>query len=144
MHTVRTQLEYFSTRGPTAVGLLQRVCPRSTRDGRRSDIVTGRLYDEQQMCSTVVECVSPLDLHGATLVGEFLGDALRCRHRSTSKTNQAWGGIQPYDYPSGLERGTGSPGSSSPVCDHRFWARFSPVLSPGRGDRHQPSMGWAR
>jgi pimeloyl-ACP methyl ester carboxylesterase len=105
VHTVRTQLDYF-----------QRVIPL-VRDHYTvyaldlpgmgwSDIVVGARYEEPQLRSAVVEFASGLDLHDVTLAGESLGGGLALgasidlKDRVTRVV-----AFNPYDYPSGLERG---------------------------------------
>jgi pimeloyl-ACP methyl ester carboxylesterase len=123
VHTVRTQLDYF-----------QRVIPL-VRDHYTvyavdlpgmgwSDIVPGARYEEPQLRSAVVEFVSGLNLQGVTLAGESLGGALALGASIDLKgrVNRVVA-FNPYDYPSGLERGN-------------FLARFiigsvrMPVLGP--------------
>jgi len=122
MHTVRTQLDYF-----------QRVIPRLTDHYTTyaldlpgmgwSDIVPGAKYEEPQLRSAVVEFVSGLNLHGVTLAGESLGAALALSASIDLKdrVNRVVA-FNPYDYPSGLERGN-------------WLARFiiSSVRAPGLG-----------
>jgi pimeloyl-ACP methyl ester carboxylesterase len=105
IHTVRSQLDYF-----------QRVIPLlwdhytvyavDLPGMGWSDIVAGARYEELQMRSAVVEFVNGLNLYGVTLAGESLGGALAL---STSidlkdRVSQVVS-FNPYDYPSGLERG---------------------------------------
>jgi len=123
IHTVRTQLVYF-----------QRVIPL-VRDHYTvyaldlpgmgwSDIVAGARYEEPQLRSAVVEFVSGLNLQGVTLAGESLGGALALGASVGLKDRVSRVvALNPYDYPSGLERGN-------------FIARFiigsvrMPVLGP--------------
>jgi pimeloyl-ACP methyl ester carboxylesterase len=123
MHTVRTQLDYF-----------QRVIPL-VRDHYTvyaldlpgmgwSDIVADARYEEPQLRSAVVEFVNGLGLHNVTLAGESLGAGLALGTSIDLKDRVSRVvAFNPYDYPSGLERGN-------------FIARFiigsvrMPVLGP--------------
>jgi pimeloyl-ACP methyl ester carboxylesterase len=122
IHTVRSQLDYF-----------QRVIP-SLWDHYTvyavdlpgmgwSDIVPGAKYEEPQLRSAVVEFVNGLNLHGVTLAGESLGGALALGASIDLKDRVSrLVAFNPYDYPSGLERGN-------------WLARFiiSSVRAPGLG-----------
>jgi pimeloyl-ACP methyl ester carboxylesterase len=105
MHTIRTQLDYF-----------QRVIPQlwdsftvyalDLPGMGWSDIVPGARYEEPELRAAVVEFVTGLDLHNVTLAGESLGGALAL-HASVDLKGRVAGVVafNPYDYPSGLERG---------------------------------------
>jgi pimeloyl-ACP methyl ester carboxylesterase len=122
MHTVRSQLDYF-----------QRVIPLlwdhytvyavDLPGMGWSDIVPRAKYEEPQLRSAVVEFVSGLNLHGVTLAGESLGGALALSASIDLKDRvDRVVAFNPYDYPSGLERGN-------------WLARFiiSNVRAPGLG-----------
>lgn len=105
MHTVRGQLDYF-----------QRVIPLlwdhytvyavDLPGMGWSDIVPGARYEEPQLRAAVVEFVSGLDLHSVTLAGESLGGALALSASVDLKDRVSQVvAFNPYDYPSGLERG---------------------------------------
>jgi pimeloyl-ACP methyl ester carboxylesterase len=105
MHTIRTQLDYF-----------QRVIPQlwdsftvyalDLPGMGWSDIVPGARYEEPELRAAVVEFVTGLDLHEITLAGESLGGALAL-HASVDLKGRVARVVafNPYDYPSGLERG---------------------------------------
>jgi pimeloyl-ACP methyl ester carboxylesterase len=105
LHTVRTQLDYF-----------QRVLPALWDEFTIyaldlpgmgwSDVVPGARYDEPELCSAVVEFVKALDLRHVTLAGESIGAAIALL-ASIELTDNVRNVIafNPYDYPSGLERG---------------------------------------
>ncbi|HZC54229.1 MAG TPA: alpha/beta hydrolase [Mycobacterium sp.] len=105
LHTVRTQLDYF-----------QRVIPALWDEFTVyaldfpgmgwSDIVAGARYNEPELRSAVVEFVRTLDLRDVTLAGESMGAALALS-ASIELTDNVRNVIafNPYDYPSGLERG---------------------------------------
>ncbi|MUL74538.1 alpha/beta fold hydrolase [Mycolicibacterium sp. CBMA 226] len=105
IHTVRTQLDYFQRVIPLLWDQFTVYAVDLPGMGW-SDIVPGREYEEPEMRSAVVEFVNALDLKSVTLAGESLGGALallaavdlaeRVRHVVA---------LNPYDYPSGLERG---------------------------------------
>jgi pimeloyl-ACP methyl ester carboxylesterase len=105
LHTVRTQLDYF-----------QRVMP-ALRDEFTvyavdlpgmgwSDIVPGARYGEPELVSAIVEFIRILDLHKVTLAGESMGAAIALL-ASIDLADHVRKVIafNPYDYPSGLERG---------------------------------------
>ncbi|MEE6135101.1 alpha/beta hydrolase [Mycobacterium sp. 050128] len=105
LHTVRTQLDYF-----------QRVIPGLWDDFTVyaldlpgmgwSDIVPGARYGEAELRSAVIEFVTLLELHGVTLAGESMGAALSLLASVDLADNvSAVIAFNPYDYPSGLERG---------------------------------------
>ena len=105
LHTVRTQLDYF-----------QRVIPAISDEFTVyaldfpgmgwSDIVPGARHGEPQLRTAVVEFVKALDLHDVTLAGESMGAAVALL-ASIELTDNVRNVIafNPYDYPSGLERG---------------------------------------
>lgn len=105
LHTVRTQLDYF-----------QRVIPALWDEFKIyaldlpgmgwSDIVPGMRYGEPELRRAVVEFVETLDLRDVTLAGESMGGALALL-ASIELTDRVRNVIafNPYDYPSGLERG---------------------------------------
>ncbi|OBI53194.1 alpha/beta fold hydrolase [Mycobacterium sp. E787] len=146
LHTVRTQLDYF-----------QRVVPALSDDFTVyaldlpgmgwSDIVPGARYGEPELRGAVVEFITELDLHNATLAGESMGGALALL-ASIELTDNVRGVVafNPYDYPSGLERGNwfarliGSgvrPPGSGPIfarLENRII--LEGVLAGGFADRH--------
>ncbi len=105
LHTVRTQLDYF-----------QRVIP-ALRDEFTvyaldfpgmgwSDIVPGARYGEPELRSAVVEFIKAFNLHEVTLVGESMGAAIALSASIELADNVSNViAFNPYDYPSGLERG---------------------------------------
>jgi pimeloyl-ACP methyl ester carboxylesterase len=105
LHTVRTQLDYF-----------QRVLPALWDEFTVyaldlpgmgwSDVVPDARYDEPELRSAVVEFISVLDLHDATLAGESMGGAIALL-ASIELTDHVRNVVafNPYDYPGGLERG---------------------------------------
>jgi pimeloyl-ACP methyl ester carboxylesterase len=105
LHTVRTQLDYF-----------QRVIPAFSEEFTVyavdlpgmgwSDIVAGARYNEPELRSAVVEFVRMLDLHEVTLAGESMGAAIALLASIDLVDNVSDViAFNPYDYPSGLERG---------------------------------------
>jgi pimeloyl-ACP methyl ester carboxylesterase len=105
LHTVRTQLDYF-----------QRVIPALWDEFTVfavdlpgmgwSDIAAGSRYGEPELRSAVVEFVKFLALHDVTLVGESMGAALGLLASIDLPDNVSTViAFNPYDYPSGLERG---------------------------------------
>jgi pimeloyl-ACP methyl ester carboxylesterase len=123
VHTVRTQLDYFQR----VIPLLwdhYTVYALDLPGMGWSDIVPGAKYEEPQLRSAVVEFAQGLDLHDVTLAGESLGAALALGASVDIKDRVSRVvAFNPYDYPSGLERGN-------------FIARFiigsvrMPVLGP--------------
>lgn len=105
LHTVRTQLDYF-----------QRVMPALSDEFTVyaldlpgmgwSDIVPSARYNEPELRSAVVEFIRTLDLHEVTLAGESMGAAISLL-ASIDLTDNVRNVVafNPYDYPSGLERG---------------------------------------
>jgi pimeloyl-ACP methyl ester carboxylesterase len=105
LHTVRTQLDYF-----------QRVVP-ALRDEFTvyaldlpgmgwSDVVPHARYGEPELRGAVVEFIRTLDLRGVTLAGESMGAAIALLASIDLPDNvRNVVAFNPYDYPSGLERG---------------------------------------
>jgi pimeloyl-ACP methyl ester carboxylesterase len=123
VHTVRTQLDYFQRVIPF-VREHYTVYALDLPGMGWSDIVAGARYEEPQLRSAVVEFVIGLNLHGVSLAGESLGAALALGASIDLKDRVSRVvAFNPYDYPSGLERGN-------------FIARFiigsvrMPVLGP--------------
>lgn len=105
LHTVRTQLDYF-----------QRVIPALWDEFTIyaldfpgmgwSDIVPGARPGEPELHGAVVEFIRTLDLHDVTLAGESMGAAAALLASTELKDNVCEViAFNPYDYPSGLERG---------------------------------------
>lgn len=105
LHTVRTQLDYF-----------QRVIPELWDEFTVyaldlpgmgwSDIAPGARYDEPQLRSAVVEFVRALGLRDVTLAGESMGAAIALLASvDLADSVRDVVAFNPYDYPSGLERG---------------------------------------
>jgi pimeloyl-ACP methyl ester carboxylesterase len=105
LHTVRTQLDYF-----------QRVLPALWDEFTVyaldlpgmgwSDIVPGARYGEPELRGAVVEFIRTLDLRGVTLAGESMGAAIALLASIDLPDNvRNVVAFNPYDYPSGLERG---------------------------------------
>jgi pimeloyl-ACP methyl ester carboxylesterase len=105
LHTVRTQLDYF-----------QRVVPALWDDFTVyaldlpgmgwSDVVRGARYGEAELRPAVVEFIKTLDLREVTLAGESMGGALALLASIELKDRvSSVIAFNPYDYPSGLERG---------------------------------------
>ncbi len=105
LHTVRTQLDYFQRALP---GLWDEfaVYVLDLPGMGWSDIVPGARYGEPELRSAVVEFVKTLGLQGVTLAGESMGAALSLL-ASIDLTENVRNVVafNPYDYPSGLERG---------------------------------------
>jgi pimeloyl-ACP methyl ester carboxylesterase len=105
MHTVRGQLDYFQRVIPLLWDQFTVYAVDLPGMGW-SDIVPGARYEEPQLRSAVVEFVSGLNLHGVTLAGESLGGALALTASVDLKDRVSRVvAFNPYDYPSGLERG---------------------------------------
>ncbi|OMC43595.1 alpha/beta hydrolase [Mycobacterium sp. IS-2888] len=105
LHTVRTQLDYF-----------QRVIPALWDEFTVyaldlpgmgwSDIAAGARYNEPELRSAVVEFVRALNLRDVTLAGESMGAAVALLASIELRDNaRNVIAFNPYDYPSGLERG---------------------------------------
>ncbi len=146
LHTVRTQLDYF-----------QRVMPKlwdsftvyalDLPGMGWSDIVPGARYGEPELRGAAVEFIKALDLHGATLAGESMGGALALLASIELADNvRNVVAFNPYDYPSGLERGnwfarmigTGVrlPGSGPIFARLENRLILEGVLAGGFADRH--------
>jgi pimeloyl-ACP methyl ester carboxylesterase len=108
LHTVRTQLDYF-----------QRVVPALWDEFTIyaldlpgmgwSDIMPGARYGEPELRSAVVEFIRTLGLRDVTLAGESMGAAIALLASTELKGNvRNVIAFNPYDYPSGLERGNWS------------------------------------
>jgi pimeloyl-ACP methyl ester carboxylesterase len=146
LHTVRTQLDYF-----------QRVVPALWDEFTIyaldlpgmgwSDIMPGARYGEPELRSAVVEFIRTLGLRDVTLAGESMGAAIALLASTELK------GIvrnviafNPYDYPSGLERGNWSarligtaarlPGSGPIVTRMENHAILRAVLRGGFADHN--------
>jgi pimeloyl-ACP methyl ester carboxylesterase len=105
MHTVRTQLDYFQRVMPLLWDHYT-VYALDLPGMGWSDIVPGARYEEPQLRSAVVEFVTGLGLQGVTLAGESLGGALALGASIDLKDRVSRVvAFNPYDYPSGLERG---------------------------------------
>ncbi|MCV7439409.1 alpha/beta fold hydrolase [Mycobacterium seoulense] len=105
LHTVRTQLDYFQRVIP---GLWDEftVYALDLPGMGWSDIVPGARYGEPELRIAVVEFVKSLGLRDVTLAGESMGAAialLASIELSDRVSNVV--AFNPYDYPSGLERG---------------------------------------
>jgi pimeloyl-ACP methyl ester carboxylesterase len=122
MHTIRTQLDYFHRVIPQLWDSYT-VYALDLPGMGWSDIVPGARYEEPDLRAAVVEFVTGLDLHDVTLAGESLGGALALQASIDLKERVSRAvSFNPYDYPSGLERGN-------------LFARFivSSVRMPGLG-----------
>ncbi|OBJ35409.1 alpha/beta fold hydrolase [Mycobacterium colombiense] len=105
LHTVRTQLDYFQRVVPALWDEFT-VYALDLPGMGWSDIVTGARYDEPELRGAAAEFIKTLGLHDVTLAGESMGGAIALltsidlpdRVRNVVAFN-------PYDYPSGLERG---------------------------------------
>lgn len=146
LHTVRTQLDYF-----------QRVVP-ALRDEFTvyaldlpgmgwSDVVPHARYGEPELRGAVVEFIRTLDLRGVTLAGESMGAAIALLASIDLPDNvRNVVAFNPYDYPSGLERGnwfarligTGVrlPGSGPVFARMENRLILRAVLRGGFADRH--------
>jgi pimeloyl-ACP methyl ester carboxylesterase len=105
LHTVRTQLDYFQRALP---GLWDEftVYALDLPGMGWSDIVAGARDGEPELRGAVVEFIETLGLQGVTLAGESMGAALALL-ASIELTDNVRNVVafNPYDYPSGLERG---------------------------------------
>jgi pimeloyl-ACP methyl ester carboxylesterase len=122
MHTIRTQLDYFHRVIPQLWDSYT-VYALDLPGMGWSDIEPGARYEEPDLRAAVVEFVTGLDLHDVTLAGESLGGALALQASIDLKERVRRAiSFNPYDYPSGLERGN-------------LFARFiiSSVRMPGLG-----------
>lgn len=105
LHTVRTQLDYFQRVVPALWDEFT-VYALDLPGMGWSDIVTGARYGEPELRGAAAEFIKTLGLHDVTLAGESMGGAIALltsidlpdRVRNVVAFN-------PYDYPSGLERG---------------------------------------
>jgi pimeloyl-ACP methyl ester carboxylesterase len=105
LHTVRTQLDYFQRVVPALWDEFT-VYALDLPGMGWSDIVPGARYDEPELRSAVVEFTKTLDLQGVTLAGESMGGALALLASIDLADNvRNVVAFNPYDYPSGLERG---------------------------------------
>ncbi len=105
MHTIRTQLDYFHRVIPQLWDAFTVYAVDLPGMGW-SDIVPGARYEEPELRAAVVEFVTGLDLHDATLAGESLGGALALQASVDLKDRVSRViAFNSYDYPSGLERG---------------------------------------
>ena len=105
LHTVRTQLDYFQRVMPALWDEFT-VYALDLPGMGWSDIIPGAGPGEPELRSAVVEFIRTLDLHDVTLAGESMGAALALL-ASIELTGNVRNVIafNPYDYPSGLERG---------------------------------------
>src|ERR1700747_3645948 len=105
LHTVRTQLDYFQRALP---GLWDEftVYALDLPGMGWSDIVPGARDGEPELRRAVVEFIETLGLHVVTLAVESIGAALALL-ASIELTENVRNVVafNPYDYPSGLERG---------------------------------------
>lgn len=105
LHTVRTQLDYFQRVVPALWDEFT-VYALDLPGMGWSDIVTGARYGEPELRGAAAEFIKTLGLHDVTSAGESMGGAIALltsidlpdRVRNVVAFN-------PYDYPSGLERG---------------------------------------
>jgi pimeloyl-ACP methyl ester carboxylesterase len=105
MHTIRTQLDYFQRVIPLLWNSFTVYAVDLPGMGW-SDIVPGAEYEEPDLRAAAVEFVTGLDLHDVTLAGESLGGALALQASIDLKERVTRVvAFNPYDYPSGLERG---------------------------------------
>jgi pimeloyl-ACP methyl ester carboxylesterase len=105
IHTIRTHLDYFHRVIPQLWDSFT-VYALDLPGMGWSDIVGGARYEEPDMRAAVVEFITGLDLHDVTLAGESLGGALALQVSIDLKDRIARVvSFNPYDYPSGLERG---------------------------------------
>jgi len=105
MHTIRTQLDYFHRVIPQLSDSFT-VYALDLPGMGWSDIVPGASYEEPQLRSAAVDFVTGLELSNVTLAGESLGGALSISASIDLKDRVSRVvAFNPYDYPSGLERG---------------------------------------
>jgi len=105
MHTIRTQLDYFHRVIPQLWDSFT-VYALDLPGMGWSDIVSGARYEEPNLRAAVVDFVTGLDLHDVILAGESLGGALALQASVDLKDRVSRVvAFNPYDYPSGLERG---------------------------------------
>jgi pimeloyl-ACP methyl ester carboxylesterase len=105
LHTVRTQLDYFQ-RVMTALRDEFTIYALDLPGMGWSDIVPSARYNEPELRSAVVEFIRMLGLREVTVAGESMGAAISLL-ASIDLTDNVRNVIafNPYDYPSGLERG---------------------------------------
>jgi len=105
LHTVRTQLDYFQRAIPALWDEFTIYALDFPGMGW-SNIVKDARYGEPELRGAVVEFIRALDLHDVTLAGESMGAAVALL-ASIELTDNLRNVIafNPYDYPSGLERG---------------------------------------
>jgi pimeloyl-ACP methyl ester carboxylesterase len=105
LHTVRTQLDYFQRVMPALWDEFT-VYALDLPGMGWSDIVPGARYEEPELRSAVVEFIRTLALREVTLAGESMGAAIALL-ASIELTDNVRNVVafNPYDYPSGLERG---------------------------------------
>ncbi|OBB81161.1 alpha/beta hydrolase [Mycobacterium colombiense] len=105
LHTVRTQLDYFQRVVPALWDEFT-VYALDLPGMGWSDIVGGARYGEPELRGAVFEFINALGLRDVTLVGESMGAAIAL-HASIELAGNLRRVIafNPYDYPSGLERG---------------------------------------
>ncbi|HYR15982.1 MAG TPA: alpha/beta hydrolase [Mycobacterium sp.] len=105
LHTVRTQLDYFQRVIPLLWDSFTVYAVDLPGMGW-SDIVPGARYEQPDLHTAVVDFITGLDLHDVTLAGESLGAALALSASIDLKDRVSdVVAFNPYDYPSGLERG---------------------------------------
>jgi pimeloyl-ACP methyl ester carboxylesterase len=108
LHTVRTQLDYFQRVVPTLWDHFT-VYALDLPGMGWSDIVPGANYGEPELRSAAIEFVRTLGLHDVTLAGESMGAAIALLASiDLQETVRNVVAFNPYDYPSGLERGNWS------------------------------------
>lgn len=152
LHTVRTQLDYFQRVIPTLWEQFTVYAVDLPGMGW-SDIAPGARYGEPELRGAVVEFIRALGLRGATLVGESMGGALALLASIELPGNV--GNVvafNPYDYPSGLERGNwfarliGAgvrlPGSGPIFARLENRLILEGVLAGGFADRHALPRGF--
>ncbi|MCV7311959.1 alpha/beta fold hydrolase [Mycobacterium paraffinicum] len=105
LHTVRTQLDYFQRLVPALWDEFN-VYALDLPGMGWSDIVAGARYGEPELRRAVVEFIETLELHDVTLAGESMGAAIALL-ASIELIGEVRNVVafNPYDYPSGLERG---------------------------------------
>jgi pimeloyl-ACP methyl ester carboxylesterase len=105
LHTVRTQLDYFQRVVPALWDEFT-VYALDLPGMGWSDVVPGARYAEPELRGAVVEFIETLDLRGVTLAGESMGAAIALLASIELPDNvRNVVAVNPYDYPSGLERG---------------------------------------
>jgi pimeloyl-ACP methyl ester carboxylesterase len=152
LHTVRTQLDYFQR---TLPGLWDEftVYALDLPGMGWSDIVPGARYGEPELRGAVVEFIKTLGLQNVTLAGESMGGALALLASIELAENvRNVVAFNPYDYPSGLERGnwfarlvgTGVrlPGSGPVFARMENRMILRAVLRGGFADHHALPQDW--